>query len=168
MPYLMDYMNPIKFEIECDINECCIAHSYTDPFCDNGIWWAFPPHAVMAVPIHVRYERRLVWDENYPASVPFELTMEYLLSDRIPMSWKYKQVWGDQMRMTATCVRTDVYPLFWIYWWVYFRVKETLKFTKTWFICVLGIWGLAEVGQGERASWQNIKILKALSDRRTP
>lgn len=116
----------------------------------------------MAVSINVRYERRLVWDESYPASAPFELAMEYLLGDRVPLNWKHKQVWGDQMRMTATCVRTDVYPLFWIYWWVYFRIKETLKLTARCFVYVLEVWGLAEVGQGEIASWQNIKILRAI------
>ncbi|MEH2201187.1 hypothetical protein [Nostoc sp.] len=161
-------MNPIKFEIECDIQETCDRYNYTDSFCENGIWWAFPPHSAMAVPIDVRYERSLIWDEEYPASAPFELEMHYILSNQVPVSWKCKRVWGDRMRMTVILVRTDVYPLFWLYWWVYFRVKETLKLTKKWFIYVLEIWGLAETRECEIASWQDIKILKALSDRRTP
>ncbi|MEM6452123.1 MAG: hypothetical protein AAF703_17645 [Cyanobacteria bacterium P01_D01_bin.105] len=29
----------------------CQAHDYTDPFCRDGEWWAFPPHGVMPVRI---------------------------------------------------------------------------------------------------------------------
>ncbi|MEM6715391.1 MAG: hypothetical protein AAF827_09740 [Cyanobacteria bacterium P01_D01_bin.6] len=29
----------------------CQANGYTDPFCRNGEWWAFPPHSVMPVQI---------------------------------------------------------------------------------------------------------------------
>ncbi|NEP18502.1 MAG: hypothetical protein F6J97_16640 [Leptolyngbya sp. SIO4C1] len=29
----------------------CQAHGYSDPFCRNGEWWAFPPHGVMPVRI---------------------------------------------------------------------------------------------------------------------
>ncbi|QYO62297.1 hypothetical protein [Leptolyngbya sp. 7M] len=30
----------------------CQQHGYTDPFCRNGQWWAFPPNGVM--PIRIR------------------------------------------------------------------------------------------------------------------
>jgi hypothetical protein len=33
---------------------CCIwceAHGYSNPFCRNGEWWAFPPQSVMPVRI---------------------------------------------------------------------------------------------------------------------
>lgn len=29
----------------------CDAHGYSDPFCRNGEWWAFPPQSVMPVRI---------------------------------------------------------------------------------------------------------------------
>ena len=29
----------------------CQEHGYSDPFCRNGEWWAFPPKSVMAVQI---------------------------------------------------------------------------------------------------------------------
>ena len=29
----------------------CDQHGYSDPFCRDGIWWAFPPNGVMPVRI---------------------------------------------------------------------------------------------------------------------
>jgi hypothetical protein len=29
----------------------CQRHGYSDPFCRNGEWWAFPPNGVMLVRI---------------------------------------------------------------------------------------------------------------------
>ncbi|MEM8641928.1 MAG: hypothetical protein AAGG51_24390 [Cyanobacteria bacterium P01_G01_bin.54] len=29
----------------------CAEQGYTDPFCRNGEWWAYPPNGVMPVPI---------------------------------------------------------------------------------------------------------------------
>lgn len=29
----------------------CNVHGFTEPFCRNGEWWAFPPRAVMPVKI---------------------------------------------------------------------------------------------------------------------
>jgi len=29
----------------------CEANGYSDPFCRNGEWWAFPPQSVMSVKI---------------------------------------------------------------------------------------------------------------------
>lgn len=29
----------------------CLEHGYSDPFCRNGEWWAFPPSGVMPVKI---------------------------------------------------------------------------------------------------------------------
>ena len=29
----------------------CALHDYSDPFCKDGQWWAFPPGGVMPIPI---------------------------------------------------------------------------------------------------------------------
>ncbi|MEM8614476.1 MAG: hypothetical protein AAGF93_20870 [Cyanobacteria bacterium P01_H01_bin.105] len=29
----------------------CDQHGYSDPFCRDGVWWAFPPNGVMPVQI---------------------------------------------------------------------------------------------------------------------
>ncbi|NEQ53481.1 MAG: hypothetical protein F6K11_25655 [Leptolyngbya sp. SIO3F4] len=29
----------------------CDCHGYSDPFCRDGVWWAFPPNGVMPVRI---------------------------------------------------------------------------------------------------------------------
>ncbi|MEO1508358.1 MAG: hypothetical protein AAFU84_11990 [Cyanobacteria bacterium J06633_23] len=34
----------------------CEQHGYSDPFCRDGIWWAFPPDGVMLVRIETVME----------------------------------------------------------------------------------------------------------------
>lgn len=36
----------------------CNRHGYTDPFCRDGIWWAFPPNAVIPVRIETVMEEQ--------------------------------------------------------------------------------------------------------------
>ncbi|MEM9804860.1 MAG: hypothetical protein AAF959_06235 [Cyanobacteria bacterium P01_D01_bin.56] len=41
----------------------CDQHGYTDPFCRNGVWWAYPPHGVMPVRVETvmgKQSQRLV------------------------------------------------------------------------------------------------------------
>lgn len=41
----------------------CEQHGYSDPFCRDGVWWAFPPNGVMPVQIGTvmgEQSRRLV------------------------------------------------------------------------------------------------------------
>ncbi|MHC5779706.1 hypothetical protein [Nostoc sp.] len=156
-------MNPIKYTLDTEtIEEFCARNSFTDYFCVDNTWWAFPPHAFMPMPIMVGIRQHLKWDENYPASTPFQLEEIWFLEQAL-IPWKYRRVWSSQMRMSVICVRTDVYPLFWVYWWFYFRFKETLSLTIKWFIYVLEVWGLAELRQGQYASWRDIKILAWMS-----
>ncbi|QLE47958.1 hypothetical protein FD724_07390 [Nostoc sp. C057] len=153
-------MNPIGFKVECEsIEEYCDRHNYRDPFLVDGNWWAFPPHAVMAVPVITTCKKVWVWDGSYPASTPFEV--EHIsLCDRHPIPWKYKVVYSSKARFTVTCVRTDVYPLSWVYWWVYFRLKESLRLCEAFLVFLLEIWGLAETKDCMRASWRDIKIFR--------
>lgn len=153
-------MDPVSFKVKCEsVEEYCLRTNYSDPFFHNYGWWAFPPHAVMAVPIIKNCKKVWIWDDSHPASTPFEVE-HVSLHDQYPIPWKYKVVRSSQLRFTVTCVRTDVYPLFWVYWWFYFRFKETLSLTMRWFIYVLEVWGLAELHQGQYASWRDIKIFR--------
>ena len=41
----------------------CDQHGYSDPFCRDGIWWAFPPNGVMPIRIETvmgKQSQRLV------------------------------------------------------------------------------------------------------------
>ena len=35
------------------VEKWCVKHGYTEPFCHEGQWWAFPPHGVNPVPLPV-------------------------------------------------------------------------------------------------------------------
>ena len=157
-------MNPISFKVECEsIEEYCDHHNYSNPFLVDENWWAFPPHAVMAVPvISSTYKKVWVWDDSYPASTPFELEPIFSYGQS-PIPWKYKVVRSSETRFTVTCVRTDVYPLFWVYWWVYFRLEESLRLCESFMVFLLEIWGLAETKDCIKASWRDIKIFKVFS-----
>ncbi|MHC5823990.1 MAG: hypothetical protein ACYT04_51180 [Nostoc sp.] len=159
-------MNPISFKVECEsIEEYCLSSNYSDPFFEDDRWWAFPPHAVMAVPIIKNCKKVWIWDDSYPASTPFEV--EHIsLHAQYPIPWKYKVVRSNRMRITVTCCRTDIYPVFWIYWWVYFRLQESLLLCESFIVFLLEIWGLAETKDCMKASWQDIKILAWMSKRR--
>ncbi len=37
--------------IDAICQDWCQRYGYTDPFCRNGEWWAFPPNGVMPVRI---------------------------------------------------------------------------------------------------------------------
>ncbi|MDB9527634.1 hypothetical protein PN498_16680 [Oscillatoria sp. CS-180] len=43
----------------------CEAYGYSDPFCRNGEWWAFPPHSVMPVSI----KTVMAADCRYPVAI---------------------------------------------------------------------------------------------------
>jgi hypothetical protein len=154
-------MNPVSFKIECEsIEEYCDRNNCSAPYLVGDIWWAFPRDAVMAVPANLQTFRYLIWNEKYPESTPFELG-EIYYQDSIP--WKCRRVWSTQMRLSVIYVRTDVYPLFWVYWWFYFRIKETMVLTMRWFVRVLEVWNLAEVRPEKMSCWQDIKFLKWLN-----
>ena len=46
---------PIYLNLGEAIRGVCIAwceeHDYSEPFCRDGEWWAFPPNGVMPIPI---------------------------------------------------------------------------------------------------------------------
>lgn len=153
-------MSSISFKIEREsIEEYCDRHNFTDPFFVDDDWWAFPPHGVMAVRVITNCKKVWVWNESYPASTPFEVEHIYLC-DQSPIPWKYKIVRSNRMRITATCCRTDIYPLFWVYWWVYFRLQESLLLCESFMVFLLEIWGLAETKDCMKASWRDIKIFR--------
>ena len=39
----------------------------------------------------------------------------------------YKVVWTDDLYATSYCVRTDTYPVLWAWFWVLFRLWESIK-----------------------------------------
>jgi hypothetical protein len=159
--------NPIGFKVEKveleSIEEYCVSEArrrhrqnYSDPFLADDFWWAFPPRAVMPVPVIRSSKKVWVWDDNFPVTTPYEVAQIFLYEEAIP--WKYKIVYSNKERLTVTCVRTDIYPLFWIFWWLHFRVKESYRLCAEFMIFLLEIWGLAETKPCMRASWRDIKI----------
>ena len=46
-------MNPLNSSIPFEVELICDRLNYCDPFEAEGTWWAFPPNAVMAVPLNV-------------------------------------------------------------------------------------------------------------------
>lgn len=54
------------------------------------------------------------------------------------------------------CVRTDVYPLMWLWWWFIYRIEKTAALFKSFVVYVAQIWGLAYIVPGKYPDWQDL------------
>lgn len=41
-------------QISTHVSDWCTTNGYTDPFLQEGCWWAFPPNGVMPLPLEIR------------------------------------------------------------------------------------------------------------------
>ena len=44
-------MDQPRNRIPESVEKWCLKHGYTEPFCHEGQWWAFPPHGVNPLPL---------------------------------------------------------------------------------------------------------------------
>ncbi|MBN3949410.1 MAG: hypothetical protein HWQ38_24270 [Nostoc sp. NMS7] len=157
-------LQPIKLIERIEVKSLktlCQELEITEFFVDKeGNSWGFQGKNVMAVPLLPICTIRVEWDESYSTGYPFEMPEIYVRSVDVP--WNYKEVWDKPYALKKICVRTDVYPLAWVYWWVYFRVEASLALFMRTFVYLLEIWGMAQINSGELVGWYNIKFLRWL------
>ncbi|MEH2135429.1 hypothetical protein [Nostoc sp.] len=145
------------------IEDICNKYSFTETFCVDNQWWGFERGSVMAVPFDRGWRKTVQWDDNHSPGYPFEIPEIYFREVKIP--WNYKEVWDKPYVLQKICVRTDVYPLMWVFWWWYFRIGASLALIMRSLVYLLEIWGLAQTNSGEITRWHNIKFLSQLQKR---
>ena len=52
IPTVIPHYASFKAALESTCHAWCREQGYSDPFCRNGVWWAFPPNGVIPLPIN--------------------------------------------------------------------------------------------------------------------
>jgi hypothetical protein len=84
--------------------------------------------------------------------------------------FRYVPVWDDEMRALVYCVRSDDYPLLWVWFWFLFRLRETFGLVDVFLFRLAVIWLGLEFPKGQRISfvgWVRDSISKNGSSKRS-
>lgn len=94
------------------------------------------------------WKRELV---ECPQWEPFYLSMESAIY--FPCPFPIKCIGEDWVMRQKIYVRTDIYPLAWIWYFWLFRVEKSWVLFNKFLILLLEIWGLAIAQPSEEISW---------------
>ena len=92
----------------------------------------------------------------YPCSYKKELEIDvrgslfaigFYMDERLqadPSYWaqgfRYVPVWEDERQSLVFCVRSDDYPLLWVWFWVIFRLRDTFELIDVFMFRLTAIW----------------------------
>lgn len=89
----------------------------------------------------------LRWTDSH---LPCRVNKQVLVLGRIP--WPIKVIAYESFSNVAICCRTDAYPLLWMWYWIAYRMQETLRLTSMWIVMVGMVWGFAYAPPHEQIS----------------
>ena len=97
--------------------------------------------------------------------LPIVISERELLREKcivIPREWRLKFVytWHDPFWVDRFYygVRTDVYPLMWVWYWWKIRFDKSLEFLIMGLMLSLEVWGLAKTTPGAKPSLGDLKL----------
>lgn len=105
-----------------------------------------------------RTERRFSWPADVSLSTPFWLEdqLSYVDDRFFDEPFSYRAIGFEHGRFLWVAVRTDAYPLIWLWAWFKWRWDKTMEMLPALAVYVLEIWGLAYCGNGSRPCWRDI------------
>lgn len=79
-----------------------------------------------------------------------------LEAERLNINSTHKTIAYEDFSRQLIVVRTDIYPLIWLWWWFIYRLEESAKSCRSFFIHLAQIWGLAYIYPGAIPSWRDL------------
>lgn len=108
---------------------------------------------------HCQSGLRFSWPAGVSSATPFWLG-EFLIgddSDRFfDEPFPYRAIARERGHLSFIAVRTDAYPLMWMWAWFKWRLDQTMSVLPSLIIFVLNIWDWAYTPHGSMARWSDI------------
>lgn len=82
--------------------------------------------------------------------------LDALEAQRLNINSTYRVIACENFSRQLIVVRTDIYPLAWLLWWFLYRLEESAKLCRSFFIHLAQIWGLAYIRPGAIPSWGDL------------